>query len=247
MSLSSFSVKANGRPATGSTVPTRKLGTCRLDAWSAWIQHSPSESILIPKDTLPNGVMVMGKFRSGLLVLMVVWPWAAYAQAQDAPPASQGDPKVSQGRTKELDGTTAFSSSAPAPQATQGQTALPADHKSEDDRAACQNVPSDQAATQPANPECQYGGFIDAAYLLDFNHPSNHLFRSRGTAYKVDEPILNMAGAYLRKAASESSRWGWNSLSKAARIPESSVSPRPRQISQAPSGCVTLDQRMSRI
>ncbi len=150
----------------------------------------------------------MGKFRSGLLTVMAVWFFAAYAQAQDAPPASQGHRKVSQRKTKELGGTTAFSSNAPALQATQGQTALPADHKPEDDRAACQNVSSDQAATQPANPEWQYGGFIDAAYLLDFNHPSNHLFRSRGTAYKVDEPILNMAGAYLRKAASESSRWG---------------------------------------
>src|SRR6266446_9392671 len=152
--------------------------------------------------------MIIGKFKSGLLALIVVWFCAAYAQAQDTPPASQGAPKVSQGQTKELGGTTAFSSTAPDLQATQGQTALPVDQKSEDDRAACQNVPSDQAATQPANPEWQYGGFIDAAYLLDFNHPSNHSFRSRGTAYKVDEPILNIGAAYLRKTASESSRWG---------------------------------------
>ena len=131
----------------------------------------------------------MGKFRSGLLALMVVWPWAAYAQAQDAPPASQG-------QAKELGGTTAFTSNAPALQATQKQTGLPADQKPEHDFAVCQNVPSNQAATQPANPEWQYGGLIDAAYLLDFNHPSNHLFRSRGTAYKVDEPILNMAAGY---------------------------------------------------
>jgi hypothetical protein len=63
-------------------------------------------------------------------------------------------------------------------------------------------------APQAPNPQWQYGGFIDAAYLQDFNYPSNHLFRSRGTAYKVDEPILNMAAAYLRKTATESSRWG---------------------------------------
>jgi len=44
--------------------------------------------------------------------------------------------------------------------------------------------------------------------LLDFNYPSNHLFRSRGTTYKVDEPILNMAAAYVQKNTSESSRWG---------------------------------------
>lgn len=61
---------------------------------------------------------------------------------------------------------------------------------------------------QQSTPQWLYGGFIDGAYLLDFNHPSNHLFRSRGTAYKVDEPILNMTAAYVRKTASESSRWG---------------------------------------
>ena len=67
---------------------------------------------------------------------------------------------------------------------------------------------SQEPQAQQSSPQWFYGGFIDPAYLLDFNHPSNHLFRSRGTAYKVDEPILNMAGAYLRKTASESSRWG---------------------------------------
>lgn len=63
-------------------------------------------------------------------------------------------------------------------------------------------------AAFPTHPQWQYGGFIDAAYLWDFNYPSNHLFRSRGTAYKVNEPILNMTAAYLRKTAVESSRWG---------------------------------------
>jgi Putative beta-barrel porin-2, OmpL-like. bbp2 len=54
----------------------------------------------------------------------------------------------------------------------------------------------------------QYGGFIDVGYLRDFNDPSNHLFRSRGTAFHVDEWDLNMAGAYVKKKASEQSRWG---------------------------------------
>src|SRR4051794_38284734 len=49
----------------------------------------------------------------------------------------------------------------------------------------------------------QYGGFVDIGYLRDFNDPSNHLFRSRGTAFHVDEWDLNMAGAYVRKKASE--------------------------------------------
>ncbi len=66
----------------------------------------------------------------------------------------------------------------------------------------------DEGAMPSRNPQWNYGGFLDAAYLLDFNHPVNDLFRSRGTAYKVDEPILNMGDAYVRKNASESSRWG---------------------------------------
>lgn len=67
-----------------------------------------------------------------------------------------------------------------------------------------------EAQTTPAPPPAlwQYGGFIDAAYLLDFNHPANDLFRSRGTTYKVDEPLINMAAAYVQKSVSESSRWG---------------------------------------
>ena len=54
----------------------------------------------------------------------------------------------------------------------------------------------------------QYGGFVDAGYLLDFNHPANRIFRSRGTAWHVDRVFLNMAGAYLKKKATEESRWG---------------------------------------
>jgi len=53
-----------------------------------------------------------------------------------------------------------------------------------------------------------FGAFIDGAYANDFNSPANHLFRSRGTTPRVDEVDLNMAGAYLRKTASECSRWG---------------------------------------
>ncbi|HET9305552.1 MAG TPA: outer membrane beta-barrel protein [Candidatus Sulfotelmatobacter sp.] len=54
----------------------------------------------------------------------------------------------------------------------------------------------------------QYGGFIDLGYLHDFNDPANHLFRSRGTTFHVNEVDLNMAALYLRKVGSEGSRWG---------------------------------------
>ncbi len=54
----------------------------------------------------------------------------------------------------------------------------------------------------------KYNGFLDFGYLLDFNHPANHLFRDRGTTFKVDELNLNMAGAGVKKEASQDSRWG---------------------------------------
>jgi hypothetical protein len=81
-------------------------------------------------------------------------------------------------------------------------------HAQSGDQSAAQAAPP-AAAASPTEPQWQYGGFIDAAYLWDFNDPSNHLLRSRGTAYKVDEPILNMIAAYARKTAVESSRWGF--------------------------------------
>jgi hypothetical protein len=59
-----------------------------------------------------------------------------------------------------------------------------------------------------SEPKWHYGAFVDAGYLLDFNHPANDIFRSRGTAWHVDDLHLNMAGAYVKKDPSETSRWG---------------------------------------
>ena len=61
---------------------------------------------------------------------------------------------------------------------------------------------------QQPDPKWQYGGFVDAAYPLDFNHPANRLYRSRGTAFRTDSVWLNMAGFYVRKKPSRDSRWG---------------------------------------
>ena len=71
-----------------------------------------------------------------------------------------------------------------------------------------QDVPPQAPPVQPSAPLWQYGGFIDLGYLLDFNHPANNVFRSRGTAWHVDELDLNMAVAYLKKKTSDQSRWG---------------------------------------
>ena len=69
-------------------------------------------------------------------------------------------------------------------------------------------VASQEPQQQQPKPSWNYGGFVDVGYLLDFNHPANEIFRSRGTAWHVDDLHLNMAGAYVRKDPSESSRWG---------------------------------------
>ncbi len=70
------------------------------------------------------------------------------------------------------------------------------------------NLAVAQDASQQTKPAWHYGGFADVGYLLDFDHPSNHLFRNRATTPRVDELDLNMAAIYLTKDASEKSRWG---------------------------------------
>ena len=71
---------------------------------------------------------------------------------------------------------------------------------------------SDNAPTaegqEPCKPQWQYGGFLDLGYSFDFNYPSNHLFRNRSTTFKVNELDLNMADVYVKKEASQQSRWG---------------------------------------
>lgn len=58
------------------------------------------------------------------------------------------------------------------------------------------------------HPDWHYGGFVDAAYIVDFNFPDNHVFRSRTTTRKVNRFALNMTQAYVRKDVSPGSRWG---------------------------------------
>jgi len=74
-----------------------------------------------------------------------------------------------------------------------------------------QPVSGDSAAGQaasPPSPVWHYGGFLDLAYLLNFNFPANHRWRNRTTTPRVNELDLNMAGVYVRKDATELSRWG---------------------------------------
>ena len=79
---------------------------------------------------------------------------------------------------------------------------------------------SEEQDEQQSNPKWQYGGFVDLAYPLDFNHPANHLFRSRGTAFRTDSVWLDMAGFYVRKRPSEDSRWGAEATVQAGKDDE---------------------------
>jgi hypothetical protein len=81
-------------------------------------------------------------------------------------------------------------------------------------------LPSEEAPAEPSKPKWRYGGFIDVGYLLDFNHPENRVFRSRGTAWHVDRPQINMAAFYLRKKADEKSRWGVELTAQAGKDAE---------------------------
>ena len=76
-------------------------------------------------------------------------------------------------------------------------------------------------SAEPARAQVwEYGGFIDLGYLHDFNDPDVKLFRSRGTAWHLDEIVLNMAGVYVKKRPSDRSRWGSEVLIHAGKDDE---------------------------
>ena len=88
------------------------------------------------------------------------------------------------------------------------------------DSAVPQETPSPTPQTQSSDSKWHYGGFVDVGYLLDFNHPANRVFRSRGTTWHVDRPQINMAAFYLRKKANETSRWGVELTAQAGKDAE---------------------------
>jgi hypothetical protein len=63
-------------------------------------------------------------------------------------------------------------------------------------------------ACDAQTPAWTYGAFADGAYLFAPNDPVNGVFRSRGTAWHVNDFFVNMAGVYAKRPASADSRWG---------------------------------------
>ena len=50
--------------------------------------------------------------------------------------------------------------------------------------------------------------YVDLAYIVDFNFPENHLWRSRTTSNRFNEFAPNMAYLNVRKDTTADSRWG---------------------------------------
>ena len=57
-------------------------------------------------------------------------------------------------------------------------------------------------------PDWTYGGFVDFAYILNFNFPENHRWRSKETTPRTNELAPNMFRAYIEKEPRWESPWG---------------------------------------
>lgn len=62
--------------------------------------------------------------------------------------------------------------------------------------------------TETGMADWHYGAYLDVSYIVNFNFPDNDLWRNRSTASRHNEFSPNMGLAYVRKDATESSRWG---------------------------------------
>ena len=69
--------------------------------------------------------------------------------------------------------------------------------------------PSESPAPDAESPsDWHYGAYLDLSYIVNFNFPENHLWRSRSTASRHNELAPNMGYVYVRKDTNEASRWG---------------------------------------
>jgi len=76
------------------------------------------------------------------------------------------------------------------------------------DRWYVQNVPEDDFPHTPGSQSWDYALYLDLGYNWNSNYPGNNLWRSKGTTFKVNEPQVNLAMAYVSKKATPQSRWG---------------------------------------
>lgn len=76
------------------------------------------------------------------------------------------------------------------------------------DRWSVQNAPVDDFSQAPRSKRWDYALYLDLGHNWNPNYPGNNLWRSKGTTFKVNEPQVNLAMAYVSKGATPQSRWG---------------------------------------
>jgi hypothetical protein len=69
-------------------------------------------------------------------------------------------------------------------------------------------MPDGDAILGPGTRVWNYGLYLDLGYNMNFNHPGNNRWRSKGTTFKVNQPRVNLAMGYASKEATPQSRWG---------------------------------------
>ena len=148
----------------------------------------------------------------GLFVLvMAALSYRAHAQEISADRTNSG----------KATSVSSITSSSPKPQVTTGIEWEPSiSSKNDGPKSQATSSPTPEAQTSDPPSKWHYGGFVDVGYLLDFNHPENRVFRSRGTTWHVDRPQINMAAFYVRKKATEDSRWGVELTAQAGKDAE---------------------------
>jgi hypothetical protein len=82
------------------------------------------------------------------------------------------------------------------------------------------------AEAQTEDPASLGGGaYLDVAYLVSDNEPSNHLWRSKATSTILDRLELNNAALWAGKRSTSESRWGFQAGVQAGEDVDNLVSP----------------------
>ena len=71
-----------------------------------------------------------------------------------------------------------------------------------------QKLPDDAMSQEPVSQLWDHSLYLDLGYGSSSNNPENNLWRSKGTTFKLNQPQVNLAMAYVSKKATPQSRWG---------------------------------------
>ena len=69
-----------------------------------------------------------------------------------------------------------------------------------------QKLPDDDMPQEPVSQLWDHSLYLDLGYGSSSNNPENNLWRSKGTTFKLNQPQVNLAMAYVSKKAAPQSR-----------------------------------------